>query len=303
MANTQAFVLHDGLIQLGGQDKLSYLHGQVTQDINLVTDEQFKWTGHCSPKGKLWGVFRVFKHQDSYLLWGSPAATAASLRELKKYGVFAKVTIAQSELKLIGLLTDDQSAVCQTLGIHFNEGCNACNFGPYKALKLDAQRLLLVVDESFSLPAEFALQSTDTQWQRAAILAGEPSLGEQDIDQYVPQMLNLQALDGISFRKGCYTGQETVARMRYLGKNKRALFIATATLSTLPASVELESPVESGWRRAGEPLQFAYDQNNGEFVCTIVLANDTSLDTVLRFKEQPDLQLKLVALPYSLDPQ
>ena len=67
----------------------------------------------------------------------------------------------------------------------------------------------------------------DAPWQQAAILAGEPQLSPEAIGEYVPQMVNLHAIGGISFKKGCYTGQETVARMKYLGKNKRAMYIVS----------------------------------------------------------------------------
>ncbi|CCQ10758.1 Folate-dependent protein for Fe/S cluster synthesis/repair in oxidative stress [Pseudoalteromonas luteoviolacea B = ATCC 29581] len=300
-----AFTLNDELIQLEGQDKLSYLHGQITQDVNLVTPERFKWAGHCSPKGKLWGVFRLFKHLESYFLLGSPAEIAASLRELKKYGVFAKVEIHHPEFAITGLITQDQATVSHLLGFEFAQDATCFHNEQGDALlRLDATRLILIQHEKRTLPEQIVYQEDNASWYRASHLAGEPRLGSSGVDEYVPQMVNLQALDGISFKKGCYTGQETVARMRYLGKNKRAMYIATGKLTHLPTELDLEMALEDNWRRANSPIDFSFDPKSGEFSALIVLPNDATLDTVLRFKSVPERQLKLHALPYSLeDPQ
>jgi hypothetical protein len=300
--HAQAFLLDDGLIQISGQDKLSYLHGQITQDVNLITPSQFKWAGHCSPKGKLWGVFRLFKFNESYVLWGSKPESEMSLRELKKYGVFAKVDISTPNLQLIGVISSDLNATAKSLGITIKHEEN-CYFSATlnaQVLVLDSHRLVLVSEAPVTLPEAITLQPSTFAWTQASILAAEPRLNEQS-DEYVPQMVNLQAIGGISFKKGCYTGQETVARMRYLGKNKRAMYIAKANLSALPESLDLEIQVESGWRRANSPLHYAFDTETQQFSALLVLPNDTELDAVLRFKEQPESLVSLQALPYSLD--
>ena len=110
MSTVYACPLSYSLISLTGKDKLSYLHGQITQDINKLTDDNFLWAGHCNAKGKLWGVFRLFSHLDSYYLAGSKPEVEQSLVELKKYAVFSQVEIQQSEKPLIGLLGDDLTA-------------------------------------------------------------------------------------------------------------------------------------------------------------------------------------------------
>jgi len=299
----QAFILDDGLIQVTGQDKLSYLHGQLTQDMNLVTDGQFKWTGHCSPKGKLWGVFRLFKESDSYILWGSKSEIEASLRELKKYGVFAKVEIAQAERVAIGIITDSITSTLSQLNVEPIEGQNAYYSEALdaKVLVLDDKRLVVFAKQKPELPDTFTYLPDNALWYLASISAGEPRLDTQSIDEYVPQMVNLQALNGISFKKGCYTGQETVARMRYLGKNKRAMFIVSAQVDSLPESLDLEMALETNWRRANTPTHFAFDTHTKEFSALVVLPNDTTADTVLRFKDSPETHLTIQALPYSLE--
>ncbi|ALU42538.1 CAF17-like 4Fe-4S cluster assembly/insertion protein YgfZ [Pseudoalteromonas rubra] len=303
MAQANAYPLSLQLISVSGADKLSYLHGQVTQDLNLLTDDNFLWAGHCSPKGKLWATLRLSKLNDAYLLLGSQAETDASCRELKKYGVFAKVEIEITHHQVLGILTDDLAQTCDLLGLSFSRDANACTFGDNnKALKLDAQRLLLIVEHGYTLPQNVALHTDPTSFDRATILAGEPQLGEASVDEYVPQMVNLQALGAISFKKGCYTGQETVARMRYLGKNKRALYILKGQASTHPQESELEVQLEGdNWRRAGKVIHQAYDSANQNYYALAVMANDLTDSAVLRCKTHPEVELTIQPLPYSLE--
>ncbi|TMP27383.1 transcriptional regulator [Pseudoalteromonas rubra] len=303
MAQANAYPLSLQLISVSGAEKLSYLHGQVTQDLNLLTDDNFLWAGHCSPKGKLWATLRLSKLDDQYLLLGSKAETEASCRELKKYGVFAKVDIAITHHQVIGVLTDEMTQTCELLGLTFAQQANACTFGgKNKALKLDDQRLLLIVEHGYALPQGVALHTDPTPFEAASILAGEPQLSETSIDEYVPQMVNLQALGAISFKKGCYTGQETVARMRYLGKNKRALYIVKGQAAAHPQESELEIQLDGdNWRRAGKVLHQAYDSASQDYYALAVMANDLTESSVLRAKTHPEVQLTLQPLPYSLE--
>ncbi|MCG7533734.1 transcriptional regulator [Pseudoalteromonas sp. OOF1S-7] len=303
MAQANAYPLSLQLISVSGTDKLSYLHGQVTQDLNLLTDDSFLWAGHCSPKGKLWATLRLSKLNDSYLLLGSQAETDASCRELKKYGVFAKVDIEITHHQVIGILTDDMTSTCEQIGLTFAQGANACTFGGNnKALLLDSQRLLLIVEHGYTLPQGVALHTDPTPFEAASILAGEPQLGESSIDEYVPQMVNLQALGAISFKKGCYTGQETVARMRYLGKNKRALYILKGQAAAHPQESELEIQLDGdNWRRAGKVIHQAYDSTHQDYYALAVMANDLTDTSVLRGKMHPDVELTIQPLPYSLE--
>ncbi len=298
MSTLFACLLSDRLLDVSGPDKKSYLHGQLTQDMNLVDDTHFLWAGHCNAKGKLWACHKVVKWQDSYLLLASAPESLRSEAELKKYGVFSKIEVSESPLKAIGLFGDDLSAVLGELGIAFDG--NACDFGAGKAIRLDANRVILLVEDGFTLPGNITLLDDDGRWRILAIEAGEPSLVEEALDEYVPQMVNLQALGGISFKKGCYTGQETVARMKYLGKNKRAMFIVKGHADTALADNELEMRLGENWRRAGLLISRAYDSETQTQYGLAVLPNDLDADSVLRAKHAPDTELSLAPLPYSL---
>ncbi|MGO2365234.1 MAG: CAF17-like 4Fe-4S cluster assembly/insertion protein YgfZ [Pseudoalteromonas sp.] len=300
MSSVFACPLSDQLIEVSGTDKLAYLHGQITQDINKLTNDNFLWTGHCSSKGKLWGVFKLFSYKSNYYLVGSESEAAQSINELKKYAVFSKVEIKTSDLKLIGLLGDDLAPTLAVLGIDFSEQ-DAIDFTLGKALKLSDSRVLLILDKDASLPDSIPILDTDSKWQQQSIIAGEPQLNSDAIGEYVPQMVNLHAINGISFRKGCYTGQETVARMKYLGKNKRAMFIVKTTTDKPLDNLDLEVQRGENWRRAGKLISQSFDEQSNILFGLTVLPNDSDPSQSLRAKHAPEVVFSIVPLPYSLE--
>ena len=301
MSQIYACQLSDKLIELTGADKKSYLHGQITQDINLLKEDNFLWAGHCSGKGKLWAVSKLFSFEDSYLNMLSSDELSASLPELKKYAVFAKVTIAETtEYQLFGLYGDNLQPVLDQLGINFTGNAATCTYG--KALKLSEQRIILCLKKD--LPEEVKSQLTwrndDLEWQSLSIKEGEPRLNLAAIGEYVPQMVNLQAIGGISFTKGCYTGQETVARMKYLGKNKRAMFVLSAPGQTASLAEEIEQQVSDNWRRAGKVIASAYHALSDTSYLLAVMPNDIEQHAALRTKQASPALVSISSLPYSL---
>ena len=114
-------------------------------------------------------------------------------------------------------------------------------------------------------------------------------------------MVNLQAIGGISFKKGCYTGQETVARMKYLGKNKRAMYIVSGQSESMLDEPELEVQLGENWRRAGKLIAQSFDEKTKILTGLVVLPNDTDTAQVLRAKHTPSVELNILPLPYSLD--
>ena len=301
MSTVHACPLSHQLIRISGVDKLAYLHGQITQDINKLSQTNFLWAGHCNAKGKLWSVAKLFAYQDSYYLVASAVEVAQSLTELKKYAVFSKVEIDTDSSKLIGLIGDDLTSTLSALNIQFNEQDNACNFNGGKALRLADNRILLMVNADFSLPDDVIVLENDALWHQHSILAGEPELNEAALGEYVPQMVNLQAIGGISFRKGCYTGQETVARMKYLGKNKRAMYIVSGQSEGILSEPDLETQLGENWRRAGKLIAQSFDEQTNKLTGLVVLPNDTDVTQVLRAKHTPQVELSILPLPYSLE--
>lgn len=295
-----------GAISLSGEEQSKYLQGQVTCDVNSKTDTNLLVGAHCDAKGKVFSAFRLINRSDAHLLLQPKGSIENSLSALQKFGVFAKVTIEEAKdlhfIALVGsqasdLLKQEFSQVPDSLVPVIQVGSTSivylCGDTP-RYLVIDNKDSTATLLQKFSLPI-----FPQAVWDLLEITNGFPILNAQTSGQYVPQMLNLQAINGISFTKGCYLGQETVARMQYLGKNKRALFSLKATLVDLFTTEDvLEKQLGENWRKAGDILAY-YQSTNGDCFIQAVLVNEDELPT-MRIASQPDSMVTNEALPYTL---
>lgn len=168
-----------------------------------------------------------------------------------------------------------------------------------------AERFLIVTDEATAnmltdkLRGEAELNNSQ-QWLALNIEAGFPVIDAANSGQFIPQATNLQALGGISFKKGCYTGQEMVARAKFRGANKRALWLLTGSASRLPeAGEDLELKMGENWRRTGTVLA-AVKLEDGQVVVQVVMNNDMEPDSIFRVRDDANT-LHIEPLPYSLE--
>lgn len=308
-------------ISLTGEEQSKYLQGQVTCDVNNTNEHSLLHGAHCDAKGKVLSIFRFINRNSAHLLIQPKASIETSLAALKKFGVFAKVDIKETtELSFYAVMGEKaHDSLQQCLGNVPDSLTPVIQSGSTTVVYIagkEARYLLIDECESVTpLIKKIAFPIFNQQlWNLAEIREGFPTLAKESLEQYVPQMLNLQTIHGISFTKGCYLGQETVARMQYLGKNKRALFsLLSPSFETNQNDIEysviagdiIEKQIGENWRKAGEVL--------ASYISTIesdksiykqisiqaVLANDVDNDTVLRLKSQPHVSLSLVDLPYS----
>lgn len=308
-----AFAIHlDNIsaISLTGEEQNKYLQGQVTCDVNSANENSLLNGAHCDAKGKIFSAFRFIIRDSKNLLIQPKNTLAASIAELKKFGVFAKVEIAEaSNINFIAICGVDahialkaQFSVLPTQVSPVEQSGSTTlvfidgNIPRY--LLIDEQSVLEEKINSLNLPV-----FSHAVWNLLEITEGYPVLSDDAISSYVPQMLNLQATNAISFTKGCYLGQETVARMQYLGKNKRALYSLQGSIdSVLPDSLVIEKQLGENWRKAGDVLAY-YKSDDGELYIQAVLSSDTDETTSLRLKDVNNTTLTLNSLPYSLTDQ
>jgi tRNA-modifying protein YgfZ len=223
------------VLTVSGKDAAQFLQGQITCNVYDVTSTQSSLGAICNPKGRAISTFLLTKSADAFLMV-LPKELLVTVRDrLKKYVLRSAVTLTDSSdnLCLLGL-TDESNAdflatEAQTTAVRVNFG-NRC-------------LVIADVDNAISLWSEYLAQgyqaSDSTQWLYLDILAGIPWLTLATSEEFIPQMLNLDKLGGISLTKGCYTGQEIVARTHYLGKAKRALFIAECKAATPEANANI----------------------------------------------------------------
>ncbi|MFT6248182.1 MAG: folate-binding protein YgfZ [Cognaticolwellia sp.] len=292
-----------GAITLTGEEQIKYLQGQVTCDVASLEQTKLLNGAHCNAKGKVFSVFRLLERQSKFFLIQPISSIKQSLAELKKFGVFAKVEITEDVEQAYLAIAGQQAAVKmatlfkqvpdeKTPVIHEGDTTLA-----YIAGNID--RYLIIGNAAQLSTFASTLDCTvynDSVWNLLDIVEGFPQIAQQYIAEYVPQMLNLQAINGISFTKGCYLGQETVARMQYLGKNKRALFALVGDNTQAKVGDIIEKKLGDNWRKAGDVLA-SYQASNHQTYIQGVLANDIDDATELRIKEQSS-NLTILPLPY-----
>ncbi|WED22235.1 tRNA-modifying protein YgfZ [Vibrio sp. JC009] len=288
-------------ISVSGEDRKTYLQGQLTCDLVTLPESESTLGAHCDAKGKVWSLFRLFGHKDSYALCLHASSAEKALAEIKKYSVFSKVTIELSSDIALGLQGDGADEYINKA----TEGSGKVrSFMNGSAVWVEDNRWLLLLSEqdAVTLTEEDSFNlASEEAWNLADIKAALPCVTDSNQNEHIPQAFNLHLIGGVSFNKGCYTGQETVARAKYRGTNKRATYILKGKCDTrLEGRVELERNVGQNWRSAGEFLSY-YQYADGQVTGIAVLPNNLEPDTKFRLAHQPDSSFVFGEMPYSLE--
>lgn len=268
------------LIEAHGADAEKYLQGQLTADLIALPSGANTLAAHCDPKGKMNAIFRLLKvDSEQFFLLIKKDLLPSALDALKKYAVFSKISFDLRDWQIVGLI-----------------GKKCGKIEPRFTLEIDEQRAILLNESA--LPINF--NADEKIWESADIQAGLPNLSAATQNLFIPQALNLQAIEqAVSFTKGCYIGQETVARAKYRGANKRAMFILKGKTQTLPAiGSEIEMRLESNWRKTGSIINAV--NLDGLLWLLVVLNNDIDPTQVFRLA-QDETALAVQPLPYALN--
>ncbi len=299
-----------GLISIAGEQRHEYLHGQLTIATKEFEVSSAKIAAHCDFKGKMFSAPILSAFEDRFLMSANKEALEVSFEQLKKYGVFSKVTIEKDdEHRVVGVAGEKS---IQHLNIIFPELSNenlsttSNEFGQAICFNDTSLRYICYLTNEAIQRLEDIRQheivATDVNFNALQIEAGIAEVHEKTISSYVPQMLNFQAIDAIDFDKGCYMGQEVIARTKFLGKNKRATFILKGiaidgSAVAISPGDDLEIQIGENWRRSGTINRVTV--RDKQIIALGVLSNDTEVGAVLRLKGSEQL-LTVNALPYSL---
>lgn len=268
------------LIEAQGTDAEKYLQGQLTTDVVGLACGATTITAHCDPKGKVNAVFRLLKvNSGQFFLLVRKDLLPSALEALKKYAVFSKVVFDLRDWQIVGVI---------------GEKCGKIQ--PLFTLEIDEQRAILLNET----PLAITFNADEKEWDLADIQAGIPHLSAKMQNEFIPQAMNLQAIEqAVSFTKGCYIGQETVARAKYRGANKRAMFVLKGETQDIPEiGSEIEMQLESHWRKTGTIISAV--NIDGVLWLQVVMNND--IDTTQTFRlPKDDCILTLQPLPYILN--
>jgi folate-binding protein YgfZ len=218
-----------GVIRAQGADAASFLHGQLTQDFALLGAGEARLAAFCNAKGRMLASFIAFKQApDDILLVCSRDLLAPTLKRLSMFVMRAKARLsdASSEFAVYGVAGATLQALLPTLPAPWK----TAEAGEGRLVQLypaDGQARALWVGPATATPP--AGPALDAQlWAWSEIRSGVATLSTPVVEAFVPQMLNFESVGGVNFKKGCYPGQEVVARSQFRGTLKRRAFVVHA---------------------------------------------------------------------------
>jgi len=197
--------LNLSIYRVSGEDATTFLQGQLTQDMT-TTGQEWKYAAHCNPKGRVISLYQTFNIEGVHHLITPTKLAEEAIVQIKKYVMRSKVVIEESPLNA-----------------YFIDNHASSNQSFYQD---DNNDIILSFLNSGSIKLSETIQDSNSQddWDSARIQSGVPRIYPETLGVFTPEAINLDLSDAVSFTKGCYTGQEIVARMHYLGKAKQRLY-------------------------------------------------------------------------------
>ena len=282
-----------GLLRASGADARTFLHGQLSNDLLALGAGEAHWTAYCSAKGRMLAGFLAWHDADGNIMLACDGALAPVLmKRLRMFVLRAKVVIedAGAAFRLTGVIGDARGpapfvvrheGTATLVGLPSVEGVS---------------RHLLIEP----LAAASSASGDDSAWNTGMIRAGESWITAATQDQFVPQMVNLDALGGINFKKGCYPGQEVVARAHYRGAVKRRMY--RALVEGQSVSPQPGQALFSSGATAQECGQVANAVLHADGTCELlaVVSMQSRAESPIHLGSPDGPVLAFVDLPYAL---
>ncbi|WP_447649363.1 CAF17-like 4Fe-4S cluster assembly/insertion protein YgfZ [Pseudomonas abietaniphila] len=295
---------HEGVLAVRGVDASKFLQGQLTCNLDYLSEAKATLGARCTQKGRMQSSFRTLLEGDGVLLAMASELIEAQLLDLKKYAVFSKSKLTDESASWVRFGLSHGDAALASLGLELPQDTDSVvRANDLIAIRVSPARAELWVraelaDDIRNLLAAQLPEGSLNDWLLGQIRAGIGQVFGQTREEFIPQMINLQAVGGVSFKKGCYTGQEIVARMQYLGKLKRRLYRLTLADNDVPEpGIELFSPVHAS--SAGNVVLAARTGSGVELLA--VLQADAVENGNIRLGNPEGQALLLSELPYTLD--
>lgn len=313
----QLSALSDHLVyEVTGEDATAFLQGQFCNDIALVSPTQAQITGYCTPKGRLLALPTIVGWEEGYRLIVPASVATGFIKRLSMFVMRSKVTIkALEDWAIVGITATPDGDLGKA-----GSALGALPVGDMSVSSSDAGQLIRCQDDLSATQARaryLRIAPVDAQlelwsdcddadkrsanaWRLSDVSAGVPSIKEGVLESFVPQMINLQLINGLSFTKGCYPGQEIVARMQYLGKLKRHMQVFSLAIAD-------QSFDKDEYLKPGAALSSGADLNAGIVVDAMPASADEVLVlavTKVTATEEPfclgELELAPRPMPYEL---
>ena len=289
------------IIEVSGVDSEKFLQGQLSSDMRKLAEVGHIPGAHCNIKGHMISLFRLF-YLDAQKIWlrVHNSIAQSAFDNLKKYSIFSKVTLRFAD-ELSGVAVDATNSRKLCVGFEIKPD--------HKPLYVKEDGVVAVYDDAlYEVWAEDSILATcleagklkgtpESHWDLANIERGLVDLRAETQEHFIPQMTNLQAVEGVSFNKGCYTGQEIVTRLQHRGILKKAMYrFSAAAIENVEPGSEL---VNSEGVAVGEVVLAASTESETQLLAVVQQAQIDAGETL---KLASGTELRFNGLPYELDP-
>lgn len=301
---------HLDRLRIAGANAEEFLLNQLSNDIRLLETTGSQLSAYCNPKGRMFALFRIYRQNDDYVLISDHGIGSNLISRLKMFVMRSKVDIvdiSEQEILIGASGHDCANSLAQITGLQLPEKVGeVAQDDSITVIRIeDGGRPRFLVSGQLGVvkPVWIGLSSNarpigSNAWYWQDIQAGLPSIHATTSEEFIPQMLNLDILNAINFKKGCYPGQEIIARMKYLGKLKQRMFLGHVDTGN-PKPGDRIFAASFGNQSAGTVVNATRSPGNG--IDLLVVAqlkaangNDLHLDS----PDGPSIHLN--TLPYSV---
>lgn len=293
------------VFEIRGPDTDRFLQGQVTCDIQQLTPNTSLPGAACNPKGRAYALFRLLRVSEDCVMVRLPVSIAEDVsNQLGKYLAFFKAEMTPAEDWSLTGLVGTEAAMAhgspQALPSACNEVVETASGYLVATLPLaDGTPRFEAWDRNDAHDTE-ARHMPGSAWRLTEIQSGLTTLSQETVGAYIPLNLNLHAIDGVSFTKGCYTGQEVIARMHHLGQLKKSLFRLEATFADSTPAVGDPLVDEDGGKLGS--ITDCIATESGECHLLAVLSHK-AMSATITLADQPGARVQLKPLGYSVPEQ
>ena len=297
MVNPKIEINNLDVIVIQGKDAENFLQGQITNDIKLINNEEKAlYAGYCSPKGRLIAFFLIIKACEKYFLICPSSIGNTISKKLSMYIMRAEVSLTHmpDDISYFSFYGDSKEEeafknfggiVPDNLMQTVQQSSKDSNSELFSVTKLSGKNhryFVLgnnkVIEEIYSEVYSNSGGLDSNSWHESDIETKIPNIFKETQDKFIPQSLNLDAIDAINFKKGCYTGQEIVARTHYLGKSKRRMYLGSIRTNKPPILAD-EISVEGD--KVGQIINFYKKEDSHYRILFEILIEKSNLELML----------------------
>ena len=289
-------------LQVTGNDATKFLHAQFTNDLENLPVDSWQYSSYCTPKGRLLAFMTIARLENNkYLLILPKTVSESILPRLRMFVMRDDVTITsqQEQTVITGLV--GPANILSDAGLDVTgEAGKLSNKNNHCILTLDVEtNRYLCISEEGSLDTSLFAAADRAYWTLLDIQAGIPAILSETQEAYVPQMVNLDLIGAVNFKKGCYPGQEIVARVHYLGKIKQRMYVLTAESDNMAQAADKIYIAGQPDKAAGTVVQSAALEA-GQLIQAVLQTKSVDENADFRLGAEDGEQMTLAAQPYSV---